>query len=188
VEVRLKVNMNGAEGLRDITAEIASRMPPGPLPEIFVPSDNGMIPPPQPARNAPGTSVTIQKVAPDNSDGETVAELIGITGLIVDASGLGAKPAMSPRMLAPDERVIYGLMIVDESYVIEHGITSYAHGMDEAKRMTRAGLNPLIVRATAVSGPMQADLVVSETAAEKIASENRLHGFLKKCNVVIVID
>lgn len=188
VEVRLKVSMNGADGLRDITAETTQRMPPGPLPEIFIPSGNGTLPPPVTDGTNPGTSVDIRRNNPGDTDGETVAELIGTTGLIVDASGLGAKPAMSPRILAPDERVIYGLLIVDESYVIQNGIVSYAHGMDEAKKMKRAGLNPLVIRATAVSGPMQADLVVSESDAEKIAAENKLHGFLKKCNVVIVID
>ncbi|HOO49656.1 MAG TPA: hypothetical protein PLK94_00045 [Alphaproteobacteria bacterium] len=188
VEVVLSVNMNGEGGLRDIASDAVKRPLPGLPQEIYIPSESAITTPTETPREHSDTYVDIQRTSPNETNGEAVAELIGTTGLIVDASGFGVKRAMSPKILAPDERVIYGLLIVDESYVIQQGIVSYAHSIAEAKSRQRAGLNPLVVRATGVSGIIEADVIVSEEDAERIVAENRSYGFLEKCNVIIVVD
>jgi len=91
VEVVLTVNMNGEGGLTDIASDAMQRPLPGLPPEIYIPSESTVTTPAETSRGHSDTYVDIQRTSPGGTGGETVAELIGTTGLIVDASGLGAK-------------------------------------------------------------------------------------------------
>ncbi|MFH1675347.1 MAG: hypothetical protein ABIF87_18245 [Pseudomonadota bacterium] len=113
------------------------------------------------------------------------------TGLIIDARGKGAKPAMSPKVLVEDsDQVVYGIGQVDRNFAIQSGLTGYAGTVDKAKNNDRVGNNPLIVKVKRVQGKNKVDFVISKEDAVKIYQSDIRQGkdsFLKQCRVVIVV-
>ena len=111
------------------------------------------------------------------------------TGVIVDATGLGARPAMVARLLAgEDQRVVYGPHNGDRETAMNIGYVAYASSVEQARTLERTGENPLVVRAIAVVGKKKADLVISEEDAITIYTTDMKNGFLKDCKVVLVLD
>lgn len=109
------------------------------------------------------------------------------TGLIVDASGIGAEPAMSPKVYGENGNEVYGTMKIDPEVAIEKGIVGYADNMTRAKNSWRAGDKPLIVKAKTKSGPMKSDITISNAEAEKVKAANDKAGFLPNLRVVIIL-
>lgn len=110
------------------------------------------------------------------------------TGLIIDATGTGCKPAMSPKILSDDGKEVYGTMNITEGDAIEKGVVGYARSLDEAKsQKDRIGNNPLVVQAKDVKGSFSANPVISTSSAEEIFSSNLDKAF-SHCGVVIVLD
>ena len=68
----------------------------------------------------------------------------GFTGLIVDCTGLGLKPVMSPVIKNANGSPIYGYKNLDYDKVVTNGIAGYTYNIQNA---VRAGSNPLVVRA-----------------------------------------
>jgi len=111
------------------------------------------------------------------------------TGLILDARGLSGMPSMSPKILAPDGREVWGTMDVDPAFVISVGIAGWVHSMDGprgARASSRSGSNPLIVKAVEVRGPAKCNFVVSERDAAIIRKANEKTGFLEKFCVLFI--
>jgi len=111
----------------------------------------------------------------------------GYTGLIVDARDLPLWRTMSPRILDEDGRVIYPdrKHLPDYDFLQEQGMAAYNESAQEARR---AGPRPLIVRAIDVAGPGRDDIIVSNTAAERIVSADRRSRFLQRWAVCVLID
>ncbi|MGN0958287.1 MAG: LPP20 family lipoprotein [Selenomonas bovis] len=102
------------------------------------------------------------------------------TGLIVDCSGLGLKPAMSPVIKNDQNQPIYGYKNLDYDKVVSNGMAGYTRDIHNA---TRAGSNPLIVKAVRIDG---ANPVLSLDDADRVLVENNASGFLDATNVVFV--
>jgi len=119
-----------------------------------------------------------------------VKPAISYTGLIVDASGLGARPAMSPRLLVdPEGNEIYGPQSVDREVAMNIGFAGYASSVDRAKGLDkRLGENPMVVKATGCSGGRKTDLLLSKDDASTLYDANLDRNFLKDCKVVMVIN
>ncbi len=111
------------------------------------------------------------------------------TGVIIDAKGLKAEPAMSPALLDENGTELYLADIpADPNAVIERGIASYAKSVDEAKTLTsRVGKKPLVLKAKAVRGPQRANLVLDRAAAGLLLGADQRKAFLNSFNVVIVL-
>jgi len=110
------------------------------------------------------------------------------TGLIVDARGLGLKPAMSPKIWDEKGRLVWQKIEVSTEFMLREGIVAYARSMEEALKSPRAGKNPLVIRAKGVRGPFKADPVISAEDADLVLKEDERTKFLERCNVVFVID
>lgn len=106
----------------------------------------------------------------------------GFTGLIVDCRGLGLRPVMSPVIRNETGAPIYGYKNLDSKKVIHSGMAGYVYDMSAA---TRAGSNPLIVKAIALEGH-NGNPVVSTADANRILIENGASHFLDNTNVVFV--
>lgn len=106
------------------------------------------------------------------------------TGIIIDATGLGAKPCMSPKIFSESGEEVYGTLNISPDVAIEEGIVSYAKTVTAAKNLPRAGENPYIVRANRVEGSFKANLIISREDAEIL---KEMKDVLKKCRVVIVL-
>lgn len=112
------------------------------------------------------------------ADGKAIG---GYTGLIVDCSGLGLKPAMSPVIKNGLGQPIYGYKNLDYDKVVASGMAGYT---TDLSRAARAGSNPLVVRAIRVDGGVNP--VLSTADADRVLIENGATGFLDKTNVVFV--
>jgi hypothetical protein len=107
----------------------------------------------------------------------------GYTGLIIDAKGLGASPALSPRVLDDGGKELYSATIVSKDKLHDHGVAAYVKSLDAARAEKRAGAKPLVLKVAKVSGAGKADLVVSAKDAAQVKG-----AFLADGNVVIVTD
>jgi len=107
----------------------------------------------------------------------------GYTGLIIDCSGLGLKPVMSPVIRNANQQPIYGYKNLDYDRVIDKGMASYASGM--SGNLSRAGSNPLIIKAVRVEDHNSYP-VVDTPDADRILLENQKSHFLDSCAVVFV--
>lgn len=116
-----------------------------------------------------------------------VMEKKAYTGIIIDASGLGARPALVPRVLTPAGKEIYGPSAVDRVKAMKEGMVSYSSMVEKARKYDRAGTNPLVIKATGVQGSKKSDLVVTEADALTLLAADIASGLLKDCKVVFVL-
>jgi len=111
------------------------------------------------------------------------------TSVIIDTLGLGVTRSMSPKILRADGSEAWGTVKVDYNFIADHGIVAYARTLGEAYANTRAGDNPLVIRALE-RGPSayKCDVVLSNDDAEYMLSENQRSRFLKDFRVVFLVD
>ncbi|MEI6314038.1 MAG: hypothetical protein WCO89_04145 [Syntrophus sp. (in: bacteria)] len=161
------------EYLSDGTVEVTVRMNlSGRLSQSIMPKafekEQGAAPPPPPAVSAPSGDI--------------------FTGLVIDARGLAARPAMSPKIVDENGKEVYGSMNVDRLYAIQQGMTGYARDLTAAQSNPRVTNNPVSVKGVKASGPGKCDIMISNADAEKIRASGDNLSFLKKCRVMIVLD
>lgn len=133
-------------------------------------------PPAPPAAPKPSTGGSSAAPAP-------AGRAIGnFTGLIVDCRGLNLRPVMSPVIKNDQGSPIYGYKNLDSKKVIHNGMAGYVRDMSAA---SRAGSNPLVVKAVAVENH-NGNPVLSTADANRVLIENRASGFLDNCAVVFV--
>jgi len=112
------------------------------------------------------------------------------TGLVIDARGKNVTRSISPKIYDEKGREIYGVSLFSkenhslEEYVIL-GIVDYLHNESEISA-SRAGSNPLIIKAVATSGPFNDDFIVSEGDGDLILKENEISKFLEDMAVAIL--
>jgi hypothetical protein len=113
---------------------------------------------------------------------------ITYTGIIVDARGFQAHPAMSPRIFDEDGKEVYGFAKVDPKYAIQQGVSGYARDLTAARSNQRVTANPITVKAVEISAPGKSDIIISNADAQKIRTSAENMNFIKKCRVMIVLD
>ena len=106
----------------------------------------------------------------------------GYTGLIVDCSGLGLKPVMSPVIKNASGQPIYGYKNLDYDRVVSNGMAGYTADIHNA---VRAGANPLVVRAIGLDNH-NGNPILSVADANRVLIENGASGFLDRTAVVFV--
>lgn len=102
------------------------------------------------------------------------------TGLIVDARGLKVTPALAPRLLGPDGKVVYDRAALTDAQAT---VAGYFVHLDDPKVSDRSGPRPLRVKAASVRG---SDFVLSASDVEQIQAENDM--YLAEGRVAIVAD
>ncbi|MCE5263992.1 MAG: hypothetical protein LLG97_10710 [Deltaproteobacteria bacterium] len=161
------------EYLSDGTVEVTVRMPlSGSFSAVIVPKilekRQVMIPPSTPPPPAAASEV--------------------FTGLVVDARGIQARPAMSPRVIDEKGQEVYGSMNVDREFAVQQGMSGYARDLTAAQSNPRVTNNPVSVKGLRTEGAGRSDIVIADADAEKIRAAGDTGGFLKKCRVMIVLD
>ena len=134
-----------------------------------------------PAAPAPAVQAPIPPTTPPAEIVPRGQAVGGYTGVIIDCTGLGLRPVMSPVIKAENGRPIYGYKNLDSDKVVANGMASYARSEADA---TRAGTNPLRLRAVSVDGG--ANPVLSANDANRLLLENSASGFLDATNVVFL--
>jgi len=110
------------------------------------------------------------------------------TGLVIDARGLKARPAMSPKILDENGQEVYGSAFVSREYAVQQGMSGYAKDLVAAKKNQRVTDNPLTVKGLRTEGAGGSDIVVSNADASRLRSASENLSFMKKCRVMIVVD
>ena len=108
------------------------------------------------------------------------------TGIVIDARGLELSRVMAPRIYDETGRIIYGNMYLDSDFIVKNGMVDYLQGdytAAAAAGTSRAGSNPIIIKATALKN-FNADIVISQVDADMILSANMQNNFLTKTAVV----
>jgi len=159
--------------LSDGTVEVTLRMPmAGGFAQVIIPKalekKPEVAPPAPPAGPAPSGDV--------------------FTGMVVDARGLQARPAMAPKVLDENGKEVYGSMNVDKEFAVQQGMSGYARDLTAAQSNPRVTNNPVSVKGVKTEGPGKSDIVISNADADKIRGAADNMTFLKKCRVMIVLD
>lgn len=143
----------------------------GPLAEILMPKELGSAVPPAAEAGAPAPVI----------DGQAY------TGLIIDARGLGVKPAMSPQVLDEAGSAVYSATSVSREYALQMGLVGYAKDVESAKANDRIGTTPLVIKAKGKQGEKAADVVLSGEDAARLRQITQSQSFLTQCRVIIVL-
>jgi hypothetical protein len=110
------------------------------------------------------------------------------TGLVIDARGLGVRPAMAPKVVDNEGAEVYGSKFVSREYAVDIGMVGYEKDLNRAKANERVTDNPLVIKAVQGSGPNKTDVVVSSGDAQKIHGAAANMNFLQHCKVMFILD
>ncbi len=173
------------EYLSDGTVEVTVRMPmAGNFASVIVPRI-------MERRQAAPMPATPQMPAPAAPQAPAASPVSGsevFTGLVVDARGIQARPAMSPRIIDENGQEIYGSMNVEREYAVQQGMSGYARDLTAAQSNPRVTNNPISVKGLKTEGAGRSDIVIANAESERIRAGADNQGFLKKCRVMIVLD
>jgi hypothetical protein len=110
------------------------------------------------------------------------------TGLIIDARGLGVRPAMAPKVLNEEGKEVYGSAWINRDWAVREGMVGYLKDPAAAQQNPRVTDKPFMVKAVKVQGDARVDLVISNADAGTIHGQAQNLSFLEKCRVVILVD
>ncbi|HEU19873.1 MAG TPA: hypothetical protein ENO00_10965 [Deltaproteobacteria bacterium] len=147
----------------------------------FPPAPPSGYPAVQPVPSVP-TPAAPQVPAPAAPVGEV------FTGLVIDARGIQARPAMSPKVIDENGEEVYGSMHVDREYAVQQGMSGYARDLTAAQSNARVTNNPLTVKGIKSDGPGKSNIVIGSADANQLRAASENLTFLKKCRVMIVLD
>ena len=162
--------------LSDTSIEVVYEVPMSGISEVVIPPGGFLDP------FAPNAASTPDAAAA--AEGPTTG---AITGLIIDCTGLGVRPAMSPQILDQNGGIVYGPSNYTREYAIKNGVAGYAKGLDAGKEDDRVKGNPLVIKAVAASGSNNVDVIIGNSDIMRIRSANSSYGILKDCRVLIVL-
>jgi hypothetical protein len=143
---------------------------------------------PEPATGATQTQLLVPAIGP--LPPLSARKSVGgkYTGLVVDARGLGARPAMAPRLLDQKGGVIYGPAWVQREYATSYGMVGYSRSLEDAVSNPRVADHPVVVRAIGATSSTHADLVLTDKDAELLRKADHDGDFLPNARLMIVLD
>jgi len=110
------------------------------------------------------------------------------SGLIIDARGTGILPAMSPKVIDPEGREVYGSAYVTREFAVQQGIAGYAKNVDAARTNDRVKGNPLVIKGLEAKGQNKADVMISAEDANALRELAQNQNFMRQTRVMIVLD
>jgi hypothetical protein len=130
----------------------------------------------------------------------------GYTGLVIDARGLGVRPACFPMILDEKGEPLYGPASVDRATAEKDGMVEY-HALPKDANLSgvfgedafvirpvqlaaapREGRRPLKIKGVDKRGALKANVLISSDDAKKIRGDNQIGGALRRSKVVVVTD
>ncbi len=110
---------------------------------------------------------TVKLIQTGGTEATDAADAI-FTGLIVDARGLGVRPAMAPKIINENGEEVYGTQFVTRDYAVDIGMVGYEKDINRAASNERVTDRPIIIQAVKASGPNKSDLVINMADATKV--------------------
>ncbi len=185
--VTVRLGIFGTPGKSSVASALGDpngwRIAPPPAP-VTPPTTPPSAPPATPGENPPAvTPVTTPPTPPAPVNPGEV-----FTGLVVDARGLAAKPAMVPKILDESGEQLYGSADVTRDYVIQYGLAGYTKNLKAASENTRVTDKPMVLKAIRADGAQKADMVLSNADGARLREAGKNQSFLAKARVMIVLD
>ncbi len=118
----------------------------------------------------------------------SLTELPRFTGVVIDARGLGVKPALAPRILDENGLELYRGKFVPQEKIAQNGLVLYSRDLTAAQIHPRVGKNPLTVKGARVNRNVPADIFLGREAADQLAPFAQKGTFLEDCRVMIVLE
>jgi hypothetical protein len=110
------------------------------------------------------------------------------TGLIVDARGIGAKPAMVPVLLDENGEEVYSPAFVSREFAVQQGVCQYMSILGDSANLVRVAPKPLLVKGLRTRVEGGCDIVISNADASRLRGVSSHLSFLKQCRVIILMD
>jgi hypothetical protein len=110
------------------------------------------------------------------------------TGVLIDARDITLNPALFLKVFTEEGKEAYGLSFADSIYVVNEGLVSYVHSLDQAFSNERLGFNPLRITALKSSGLNKTDIIISDASAKMMHSSQQNLKNLEQCKVVILLS
>ncbi|MDA8138915.1 MAG: hypothetical protein M0036_09705 [Desulfobacteraceae bacterium] len=172
--------------LADGSVEVTVQMPLlGGFLQMMLPDEIRQVEPIKPV-NAKGS---VTQPSWDSPLSEATPKREGIySGLVVDARGIGAKPAMVSLIVDEGGKEVYGSAFISREYAVQYGVCEYVRAMPDPGLNPRVAPKPLAARGLRILPERSCDIVISNTDAAKLRDASANLGFLKQCRVVIIID
>ena len=161
--------------LSDTSVEVEFTVPMSGISDIILPP---VTIPVAPANN---TVATESVGSPTTASG-------GVSGLIIDARGLSARPAMAPRILDQNGNAVYGPGKYDRKYAVTNGVAGYSKTLEAASQDPRVAGNPLVIKGLSTAGTNRTDITIANADVSRIDVADRNGNILKDCRVLILLD
>lgn len=110
------------------------------------------------------------------------------SGLIVDARGLGLKPALVPRLFDEQGQELYVGNVLSRDQAVQNGVAGYSKDLVAASRQDRVTDNPLIVKGIRAAGSKGTDVILNADGVQKIRQTESQSRYLQQARVVLVYD
>ena len=110
------------------------------------------------------------------------------SGLVIDARGLGVRPAMAPKVVSEGGQEVYGFSVVDRNWVVQQGMAGYSKDLPAAQSHERVTDRPLTIKALAAAGTNKTDIMIANADAQQLLGSGSHLAFLEKARVMIVVD
>jgi hypothetical protein len=110
------------------------------------------------------------------------------TGLVVDATGIAAKPAMVFKIVDETGQEVYGPAFVNRDSAVRQGMIGYVTDLAVAQQNQRVTYYPLVLKGLKTYFKAPSKIVISNADASKLKSTSEHLDFLRKGRVMIVID
>lgn len=166
--------------LSDSSVELTMEVPLSGIMDLVMPTGEATAPPDlgQPTAAAEGTASSVTAATPGQP----------ITGLIIDARGLGIKPSMSPQVLTDDGTVLYGPGNYPREFAVAQGVVGYHKDPVAAAADARVVGNPVTIKGLSTSGGMATDIVIALADAQRVAGMDGFGEALSACRVMFILD
>ncbi len=161
--------------LSDTSVEVEFTVPMSGISDIILPPVTAPV---APANN---TVATESVGSPTTASG-------GVSGLIIDARGLSARPAMAPRILDQNGNAVYGPGKYDRKYAVTNGVAGYSKTLEAASKDPRVAGNPLVIKGLSTAGTNRTDITIANADVSRIDVADRNGNILKDCRVLILLD
>jgi hypothetical protein len=110
------------------------------------------------------------------------------SGLVVDARGTGAAPAILPRVVDERGAEAYGAGFATRACAASQGLAAALTSPEEALKSGRVGTNPLVVKALRAQGRLRAEVVLDTASANAVRGLAGKGGPLSECRAAILYD
>ena len=113
----------------------------------------------------PPANTAVASSAPSAGGAAPASTSGAVTGVIIDARGLNARPAMAPQILDQQGSAVYGPGKYSREYAVTNGVVGYSKTLEAAQKDPRVMGNPLILKGISTSGVNRTDIKAGGVSA-----------------------